>query len=296
MHLVIAGSSGFLGSHLVTHLEARGHEVSRLVRREPSSPGESRWDPYAGKLDRALVRNADIVVNLAGAPTAGNPHSKKWARELRSSRVTTTRLLAEAIAGGASTPTFVAGNAIGWYGDHRDRVVTEETASAGDSFMTEVCREWQAATDPAAEHGSRVLVLRTAPVIDRSSPPLKQMLLAWRLGLGARLGNGSQFFPIVSRRDWVSAVTFLAESELPAGPYNVCCPMAPTNREFTQALATAVGRKARLAAPETVLKVLAGKLAPEVLGSTRAQPKALQDAGFEFRDHDTIDVIAAALA
>jgi uncharacterized protein (TIGR01777 family) len=296
MHFVIAGSSGFLGSHLVTHLEARDHEVSRLVRREPSSPGESRWDPYAGKLDRTLVRDADIVVNLAGAPTAGNPHSKKWARELRDSRVTTTRLLAETIAGGTATPTFVAGNAIGWYGDHRDRVVTEETASAGDSFMTEVCRDWQAATEPATEHGSRVLVVRTAPVIDRSAPPLKQMRLAWRLGLGTRLGDGSQFFPIVSRRDWLSAVTYLAESDLPAGPYNVSCPMAPTNREFTEALASAVGRKARLAAPAAVLKVLAGRLAPEALGSTRVQPKALQDAGFEFRDHDAIDVIAAALA
>ncbi|WP_109508696.1 TIGR01777 family oxidoreductase [Nocardioides speluncae] len=296
MHLVIAGSSGFLGSHLVTHLEARGHEVSRLVRREPTSPSESRWDPYAGTLDRTLVRQADVVVNLAGAPTAGNPHSKKWARELRNSRVVTTRVLADTIAGGTGKPTLVAGNAIGWYGDHRDREVTESTASVGDSFMTEVCREWQAATEPAAEHGSRVIVLRTSPVIDRAAPPLKQMLLPWRLGLGARLGDGSQFFPIVSLRDWLAAVTFLAESELPAGPYNVSCPIAPTNREFTQALASAVGRKARLAAPATVLRTLAGRLAPEVLGSTRVRPMALQDAGFEFRDHDAIDVIAAALS
>src|SRR4051812_38669474 len=119
-HILIAGASGFLGSHLREELTRRGHQVSALVRRAPDGAGESRWDPYAGTLDPALVEAADVVVNLAGAPTAGNPHSAAWARELRRSRVTTTRVLAEAIAASERRPAFLAGNGISYYGDRRD--------------------------------------------------------------------------------------------------------------------------------------------------------------------------------
>src|SRR4051794_33232076 len=96
--VVIAGSSGFLGSHLREALAQRGHDVTALVRR-PAGAGESTWDPYAGELDRDVVEAADVVVNLAGTPTLGNPHSSRWSQRLRDSRVTTTRVLAEAVAG-----------------------------------------------------------------------------------------------------------------------------------------------------------------------------------------------------
>ena len=131
---------------------------------------------------------------MAGAPTAGNPHSKKWAREMRESRVTTTRMLARAVADSERKPAFLAGNGIRCYGDHGAEVITEESDSRGDCLLTEVTREWQAAADPAAEAGARVCVLRTAPVLDRRAAPLQQLLLPFRLGLGARLGDGTQYF------------------------------------------------------------------------------------------------------
>ena len=125
LNVVIAGASGFLGPTSPQELVARGHAVVALVRRPTSAPDESSWDPYAGIYDRDVIERADVVVNLAGTPTIGNPHSKKWARNLRSSRVTTTRVLAEAVAGSERRPAFLAGNAIAWYGDHgaagRDR-------------------------------------------------------------------------------------------------------------------------------------------------------------------------------
>ncbi len=183
LHVVIAGASGFLGTHLTTHLRDRGHRVTRLVRREASRPDESTWDPYAGRVDRDLVESSDVVVNLAGAPTAGNPHSGKWARELRESRVATTGTLATAIGGSGRKPAFLAGNAVGWYGDHGAEPIDEAAESVGDSVMTEVSRVWQDATQPAADGGARLCLLRTAPVMHRAAPPLKQMRPAcpWRV-------------------------------------------------------------------------------------------------------------------
>jgi len=296
MRIVVAGSSGFLGSPLVAELRARGHDVVRLVRRQATADDESSWDPYADRLDPEVIATADAVVNVAGSPTIGNPYSKKWARALQESRVTTTRLLAERIASAPVPPAFIAGNAIGWYGDHGNDVVTESSDSRGDSFMTGVCRAWQDATGPAVDAGSRVCVLRTAPIMDRGVAPLKQLAPLFRLGLGARLGDGRQYFAMVSLRDWLGGVVHLVEHDAVSGPVNVSCPIAPTNQEFTDALARAVGRKARLAAPSLAIKVGGGILAPEALGSMRIEPAVLTAAGYTFRDEDVDAVIAAGLS
>jgi hypothetical protein len=295
MTIVIAGASGFLGTHLTAELVSRGHAVVGLVRRPTSAPDESTWDPYAGVYDRELFERADVVVNTAGSPTIGNPHSRKWARELRESRVTTTRVLAEAIAGSERRPSFVAGNAIAWYGDHGDEVVTEESDSRGDSLMTEVTRAWQDAATPAVEAGARVCVLRTAPVMDRRAAPLKQLRPLFKTGLGVRLGDGTQRMAMVSLRDWTAAVAHLIEHDTASGPFNVCCPQTPTNAEFTDALARAVGRKARLFAPKFAIELGAGPLAPEALGSLDLRPAALEAVGFGFRDRTVHEVVRTAL-
>lgn len=300
MDVVIAGSSGFLGTRLVRTLQARGHAVTRLVRRETTGPGEVRWDPYGAGVDQSVIDAADVVVNLAGSPLIGNPHSKKWAHDLVESRVTTTRVLADAIAhsltSGAGNPAYLAGNGISFYGDHGDRTLTEEAESRGEAFLTGVTQLWQDAAGPAADAGARVAILRTAPVIDRAHPPLKPMLLPFKLGLGARLGSGRQFFPIISLRDWLGAVVHLAEHESASGPFNLCSPITPTNAEFTDAVCDALGRKPRLAVPAFVLRRAAGRMAPEVLGSMRTEPAALMASGHEFSDHDVRDVVTAALA
>lgn len=295
MKVVIAGASGLLGSALSQELLTRGHEVVRLVRREARSPQESRWDPYAGEVDRDVVDAADVVVNLAGAPLIGNPHSKRWADEVRRSRVTTTRVLAEAVAATGGRAALLAGNGISFYGDHGPTVLTESAESRGDALLTSVTRDWQAATDAAAAAGARVCILRTAPVLDRNSAPLKQLAPLFKLGLGAKLGDGRQHFPVISRRDWVAAVVFLADNPGVAGPVNLCCPRTPTNDEFTRALADAVRRPAFLLAPSFVLRPAAGRMAPELLGSVNARPQALLDAGFAFQDEDVAAVIDAGL-
>jgi uncharacterized protein (TIGR01777 family) len=246
-------------------------------------------------VDQSVIDAADVVVNLAGSPTIGNPHSKKWARNLRESRVTTTRVLAAAIATSERKPAFLAGNAIAWYGDHGEAVVTEESDSRGTSFLTGVTREWQDSTTPAVQAGARVCVLRTAPVIDRSAAPLKQLRQLTKLGLGARLSSGDQRMAIISLRDWVGGVTHLVEHDDVRGPVNLCAPRTPTNREFTDTLAHALGRSAILVVPSFAIQIGAGKLAPEALGSINLRPTVLEDAGYAFRDRTVHEVIRAGL-
>jgi uncharacterized protein (TIGR01777 family) len=297
--VLIAGGSGFLGVHLREGLVRRGHTVTSLVRRPAASDAESRWDPYAGDLDARAVEAADVVVNLAGAPTAGNPHSSTWADELRRSRVTTTRVLAEAIAASERRPAFLAGNGISYYGDHRedgDPVLDEHADSRGDALLTSVTREWQTAAGPAADAGARVCVLRTAPVMDRRSAPLKQLRVLFLAGLGGRLGDGRQHMAMVSLRDWVGAVVHLAEHDDASGPFNICCPQTPTNAEFTEALAAELHRPAFARVPRLALKVGAGRMAPELLGSLNVVPAALQASGYEFRDRDVVAVVRTGLS
>ncbi|GAA4714956.1 TIGR01777 family oxidoreductase [Nocardioides conyzicola] len=294
--VVIGGASGFLGRHLGAELVERGHAVIALTRRPTSSPDESSWDPYAGVYERDVIERADVVVNLAGTPTIGNVHSRTWARQLRESRVTTTRVLADAIASSERRPAYLAGNAIAWYGDHGDEVVTEASDSRGDSLMTTVCRDWQEAAGPAVEAGARVCFLRTSPVMDGSGAPFKQLRLLTKLGLGARLGDGRQRMAMISLRDWVGAAIHLVEHDAVSGPVNLCSPETPTNVEFTQALAQALDRKALLVAPGFAVKAGAGPVAGEVLGSINLRPTVLEDSGYSFRDRTVHEVVRAALA
>jgi uncharacterized protein len=297
--VLLAGASGFLGRHLRDALLARGHTVTSLTRGEAQGGDQATWDPYAGRLDASLVEAADVVVNLAGSPTLGNPHSEKWAREMRESRVITTRVLADAISWSDRKPAFLAGNGISFYGDHGDvgdPVLDESADSRGEALLTSVARGWQAATEPAAEAGARVCVLRTAPVMDRRSPPLKQLRLLSLAGLGGRLGDGRQRMPMISLRDWVGATVHLAEHEDASGPFNLCCPQTPTNAEFTEALAEQLHRPSFATVPAFALRAGAGRMAPELLGSLNVVPAALEASGYEFRDRDVAAVLRTGLS
>lgn len=295
MRIVMAGASGLLGTALGKRLEASGHDVVRLVRRPATGPGESQWDPDANAVDRALIESADVVVNTAGVSLVGNVHSKKWAREVRDSRVRTTTVLAEAIAAGGSRPAFLVSNGIAYYGDQGTEVVTEDSPSLGNGFLTKVTREWQAATEPAAAAGARVCVLRTSPVATKANPLYRMQIPLFKVGLGTRMGSGTQYSPLISLPDWVGAVAFLAEHPTASGPFNLCCPVTPTNAEFTKALARALHRPAFLFAPAPILRFAAGPMAPEVLNSINLRPAALVRAGYVFRDGDVEGVLGTML-
>lgn len=295
MKLVLAGATGFLGTAWRDHLAREGHEVVRLVRGEPLSPQESRWDPYAGQVDQDLVESADVVANLAGAPIAHWPWTESYRRTLLDSRVSTTRTLAEAIARTSRKPAFLAQNGIAGYGDRADEVLTEDSAQVARTVLGRVSRAWADATDPAREAGARVCIMRTGVVLDRRGGALKAMLVPFRLGLGGPLGSGRQYFATISLTDWVRAATFLATCESCEGPYNLTGPNTTTNEEFTRELGRLLRRPALLRAPAWPLRTVLGELSHEFLGSARVEPMRLEQAGFVF-EHPTLTArLAAAL-
>jgi uncharacterized protein (TIGR01777 family) len=293
--ILLAGASGFLGTHLRGALTGRGHTVVGLTRGPSSGSDSATWDPAAGVVDRALVESADVVICLTGSPLFGNPHSRRWQQELRDSRVVPTRVLAEAIAHSDRTPALLAGNGSSWYGDHGSDPVPETADSRGDALLTEITRAWQEATAPAQSAGARVCVLRTTPVMDQRGVTLRLLTRLFRLGLGGRLGDGRQYFPMVSLRDWTAAVARLAEHEAASGPFNICCPETPTNAEFTTALGAQLHRPTVLPAPAPVIRFAFGRAAPELLRSQNLRPAALADLGHEFRDQDVEAVLRAGL-
>jgi uncharacterized protein (TIGR01777 family) len=214
---------------------------------------------------------------------------------MRESRISSTRVLAEAIARAEQPPAFLAQNGSSFYGDHGDELVTEESDSRGDAFLTVLTRDWQAATDPAVAAGARVCVMRTAPVADRANPLIKLQVPVFKSFLGARLGNGRQYFPVISLHDWTAAAVHLVEHPSASGVFNMCAPQTPTNADYTQAFAKALSRPAFLAAPSPVLKLAAGPMAPEMLNSINLRPAALEAAGYRFRDRSVDQIVAAAL-
>ncbi|MER7245339.1 TIGR01777 family oxidoreductase [Kribbella sp. NPDC000426] len=295
MKYVLAGASGFLGKALTRDLVADGHQVLRLVRRTPSTPDEIRWNPAAGELDAASLRDPDVLVNLAGA-NIGRPWTPTYRNTIRESRVSTTSTLATVASQLDRRPVLITQSGVGGYGtDLGDRILTEDS-ELGEGFLSDVVRLWEGALEPARAAGSRVAALRTGVVLDRKAPAFQLLSLPFRVGLGGRLGSGSQYFPVISLTDWIRAVRFTAENDTINGPVNVALPTPATNTEFTEALATALNRPAFLPIPAFLMKAALGEFAWELLGSKRALPTRLQSAGFAFHHPTVTTALSAALA
>lgn len=296
MQFLIAGASGFLGRAWAESLRAQGHHVVTLVRRDPQGPDESRWDPAAGRLDAGLVESSDVVANLAGAGLVHVPWNDSYRRTFLESRTSTTRTLAEAVAASTRRPVFLAQNGISGYGDQGTRVITEDSPTDADGFMADVTRRWEEAAAPAVDAGVRVAVMRTAVVLSKRGGALKSMLPAFKAGVGGPLGPGSQYFSTISLTDWLGAATYLAHSEGASGAYNLTGPDPSTNAEFTEQLAQALHRPAKLRVPAFALRnPLVGPIGGEVLASQRIEPRRLLDEGFAFAHNDIHDRISAAL-
>jgi len=283
--IAIAGSSGLIGSALMSALRASDNRVLRIVRRAPSNADEVHWNPETGEFDPNTLRGVDAVVNLCGANIAGKRWSGAFKQVLRDSRLTPTEVLSSAIAE-AGVPVLVNASAVGFYGNARSRVV-DETASAGTGFLAQLCQDWEAATLPAQQAGARVVLARTGLVLSPSGGLLSRLRPLFSLGLGARIGNGRQYMPWISLEDEVRALLFAISHEL-SGPVNLTGPAPVTNAEFTTSLGRAVNRPTPVFVPGIAVRVLLGEFAEEgLLGGQRAIPAALERTGFQFH-HNTI--------
>lgn len=295
MRVVIGGASGFLGSALVNRLTGDGHEVIRLVRHATTKKNESHWDPANGQVDGELIANADVVINLSGAPIAHWPWTAKYRKAILSSRVTATATLANAIAKSPKPAVFLSASGMAHYGSDRGAEILGESASAGEGFLADVVHQWEGAASPAVAAGARVCFLRTSNVLHRDGGLLKPLLPTFKLGIGAIIGNGKQYFALISREDWVSAVVFLAQNDKCSGPYNLAAPNTNTNAYFTKAMGRAVHRPAFIRAPKFALTTVAGELGKEISGSLRVEPEALLRDSFTFKHASVEEIIDAAL-
>ncbi|MGW3462087.1 TIGR01777 family oxidoreductase [Streptomyces olivaceoviridis] len=292
--IAVAGASGLIGSALVRSLAADGHEVVRLVRREPRGADEVRWDPERSHVDAAGLTGCDVVVNLAGAGVGERRWTPEYKRLLRDSRVRGTAALAEAAASLPRPPrVFVNGSAIGFYGDTGDRVVDED-APPGDGFLSALCVEWEEAAAPVAEAGVRTVFLRTGLVVARGGGAWGRLFPLFRAGLGGRLGDGRQYWSYIALHDEVAAIRHLIDGDGLSGPFNLTAPQPLTNGEITEAMARVLHRPAVFAVPAPVLRAALGEMAGDVLGSQRVVPRRLLESGFRFAFPGIDEAIRAA--
>lgn len=293
--IAIAGSSGLIGTALVSALRATDRRVVRIVRRAPSNADEVFWNPDTGEFDAGALAGVDAVVNLCGVNVGAKRWSGAFKQSLRDSRIGPSEVLAAAVAE-AGVPVLINSSAVGFYGDTGSRV-TDETAPAGDGFLAQLCIDWENATWSAQRDGARVVLVRSGLVLAPASALMSRLRPLFALGLGARLGNGRQYMPWISLEDEVRALLFAISHEGLSGPVNLTGPAPVTNAEFTTALGRAVNRPSTLMVPGFALRTLLGEFADEgLLGGQRAIPAALERAGFVFH-HNTIgEALAFATA
>jgi uncharacterized protein (TIGR01777 family) len=284
--VAIAGSSGLIGSALVSALRTAEYQVLRIVRRTPANAGELHWNPESGEFDASALHGVDAVVNLCGVNVGQRRWSGAFKQNLRDSRITPTEVLS-AVAADAGVGVLVNASAVGYYGHTRDRKV-DETDPAGAGFLARLCQDWEAATAPARQAGTRVVLARSGLVLAPSGGALGRLRPLFSLGLGARLGNGRQYMSWISLEDEVRALMFAISHDTLSGPANLTGPAPVTNAEFTAALGHAVNRPTPLLVPGFAARAALGEFAEEgLLTGQRAIPAALETAGFGFR-HNTI--------
>ena len=296
MKVLISGSTGLVGTALSAALQCMGHEVIPL-RRGDKNPGDAWWDPAAGSINLGAAAGLDAVFHLAGENIAGGKWTEERKARIMDSRRVGTRVLAEALAAAGENPdVLVSASGIGYYGERGDETATEQTA-LGEGFLCDICREWEAATQPARDAGIRVVNARIGIVLSTRGGALTKMLTPFKLGLGGKVGNGKQVMSWVSLQDLVNMLLFVMSDQTLSGPVNMVAPNPVTNAEFTKALGRALKRPTIAPLPVFAARLMFGEMADELLlTSIRVAPSVLQAAGYDFLHSDIDAGMRAALA
>jgi uncharacterized protein (TIGR01777 family) len=296
MKILISGSHGLVGSALVPFLEQRGNMVHRIIRGPSSSDREVQFDFRSGSHDRARLEGFDAVVHLAGENIGEGRWTTSKKERIRESRVTGTTKLVQALLSLSNPPkTFIGASAMGYYGDRGDEVLIEESPP-GNSFLAEVCREWESAATPLSEKGVRVAYLRSGLILSGQSGALHRMLLPFRLGVGGKIGSGNQYWSWIAVDDAIGVIHYLLENEAVNGPVNVCSPDPVTVSEFTTLLGKVMRRPSLFPLPSFAARIALGEMANElILASIRMKPAKLLSSGYVYLHPDLEEALYHAL-
>jgi uncharacterized protein len=288
MKILITGSSGLIGSALIPLLREQGHKVVRLVRRATALGEDAAvWDPEAGKLETGALEAVEGVVHLAGENIGASRWTDERKERMRGSRIRSTQLLSESLAQLTVPPrVLVSASAVGFYGSRGDESPTEESA-AGSGYLSQVCQEWEAATEPVRQRGIRVVNLRIGMVLSAKGGALPAMLPAFRVGVGGKLGDGRQFVSWITIDDLTRAISHILTTDSLSGPLNAVSPNPVRNVEMTKALGKVLRRPTFLSMPASVVRLIFGEMAEALLLSgQRVVPGKLLASGFTFQFPD----------
>jgi uncharacterized protein (TIGR01777 family) len=288
MHILLTGGTGLIGRRLCRHWLDQGHQLS-VWSRKPDQVTRLCGAGVRGIAhpDDIGSQHVDAVINLAGAPIADRPWTRKRKMLLWDSRITLTEQLITWLERREQKPdVLISGSAVGWYGDGGERELDEESAPVSEDFASQLCIAWEETAQRAEAFGIRVVLLRTGLVLANEGGMMQRLLPPFKLGMGGPIGNGRQWMPWVHIEDQIAAIDFLLNREDAQGPYNACAPSPVRNRDFAKTLASLLHRPAFMPMPAVALRLLLGELSILLLGGQRARPNRLQAAGFTFRFTD----------
>jgi uncharacterized protein (TIGR01777 family) len=288
--VAITGATGLIGTALAQSCARDGMRVSALVRdtaraaeRLPTATLHA-WDATGGPPPDAAFEGVDVVVNLIGESISSGRWNEARKKRLRDSRVVATRALVDVLRGLSTRPRLlISASGVGFYGDRGDEILTEASA-LGTGFIAELGRDWEAEAAKATEIGMRVVLLRSGLVLSKSGGILRKILMPFRLGLGGKIGRGTQWMPWIHLEDEIGLIRHVMEHEAVQGPLNLVAPEPVTNGEFVRALGETLGRPTVLSAPAFALRLAFGAMTDELLlASQRAMPVRTMETGYAFR-------------
>lgn len=288
MHILLTGGTGLIGRRLCQYWLSQGHQLT-VWSRQPEQVSRLCGAGVRGIAhpDDMGSQQVDAVINLAGAPIADRPWTRKRKMLLWDSRITLTEQLITWLERREQKPgVLISGSAVGWYGDGGQRELDEGSAPVSEDFASRLCIAWEETAQRAEASGIRVVLLRTGLVLARDGGMMQRLLPPFKLGMGGPIGNGRQWMPWVHIDDQIAAIDFLLRREDARGPYNLCAPSPVHNRDFAKTLAAILHRPAFMPMPAVALRLLMGELSILLLGGQRARPSRLLEAGFTFRFTD----------
>ncbi len=282
----MTGATGLIGNALRASFDEKGYDVLIASRGEPKNDKYVKWSVEQGieEKDLAKLEGIDAVVHLAGESISGLRWTDEKKKAIRDSRVNGTRTLLNSLTKLNTKPkVLIAASAVGYYGDRADEELIE-TSGAGDTFLSDVAREWEAESRRAEDMGIRTVLLRSGIVLSKDGGALGTMLTPFKFGVGGVIGSGEQWMSWISLDDVVGVVNFALENENLRGAVNNVAPNPVRNDEFTKTLGTVLYRPTFLPLPQFAVNFVLGEMGDALLlDSTRAVPKRLKDAGYEFK-------------